>query len=40
MCSAIIGMAAMLLSFPIPGKVAQLTNNVQIERMKKVRLAR
>ncbi|QRV86022.1 ABC transporter transmembrane region [Ceratobasidium sp. AG-Ba] len=33
--SAVVGMAAMVLSFPIPGKVAQLTNNVQVERMKK-----
>ncbi|KAG8697036.1 hypothetical protein FRC09_008111, partial [Ceratobasidium sp. 395] len=33
--SAIVGMVAMLVSFPIPGKVAQLVNNVQIERMKK-----
>ncbi|KAG8687950.1 hypothetical protein FRC08_011696, partial [Ceratobasidium sp. 394] len=33
--SAVIGMAAMVLSFPIPGKLAQLVNNVQVERMKK-----
>ncbi|KAG9126177.1 hypothetical protein FRC07_004584 [Ceratobasidium sp. 392] len=33
--SAIVGMVAMLVSFPIPGKVAQLVNNVQVERMKK-----
>jgi len=33
--SAIIGMGVMLISFPIPGKVAHLVNNVQVERMKK-----
>ncbi|KAG9103574.1 hypothetical protein FRC06_009826 [Ceratobasidium sp. 370] len=33
--SAVVGMTAMVLSFPIPGKVAQLVNNVQVERMKK-----
>ena len=31
-------MVTMLLLFPIPGKVAQLMNNVQVERMKKVRV--
>ncbi|KAH7340935.1 hypothetical protein B0J17DRAFT_612426 [Rhizoctonia solani] len=33
--SAIIGMSIMILSFPIPGKVAHLVNNVQVARMKK-----
>ncbi|ELU44867.1 ATP-binding cassette transporter [Rhizoctonia solani AG-1 IA] len=33
--SSVIGMAFMVLSFPIPGKLAQLVNNVQTERMKK-----
>lgn len=34
--SSVIGMGFMILSFPIPGKLAQLVNNVQAERMKKV----
>ncbi|QRV86037.1 ABC transporter transmembrane region [Ceratobasidium sp. AG-Ba] len=33
--SAIVGMAVMVVSVPIPGKVAQLLNSVQTERMKK-----
>ncbi|KAJ1309716.1 hypothetical protein OPQ81_006481 [Rhizoctonia solani] len=33
--SAVIGMAVMVLSFPIPGKVAHIINNVQVSRMKK-----
>ncbi|QRW00074.1 ABC transporter transmembrane region [Ceratobasidium sp. AG-Ba] len=33
--SAVIGMLAMLISLPLPGKIAQLLNNVQAERMKK-----
>ncbi|KAG8744472.1 hypothetical protein FRC11_013448, partial [Ceratobasidium sp. 423] len=33
--SAVIGMTVMILSFPIPGKVAYLVNNVQVSRMKK-----
>lgn len=36
--SAVIGMTVMILSFPIPGKVAHLVNNVQVSRMKKVRV--
>lgn len=35
--SSVVGMVFMLLTFPIPGKFAQLVNKVQIERMKKVR---
>jgi hypothetical protein len=37
--SAVIGMTVMVVSFPIPGKIAHLVNNVQIERMKKVSLS-
>ncbi|QRV86055.1 ABC transporter transmembrane region [Ceratobasidium sp. AG-Ba] len=33
--SAIIGMVVMILSCPVPGKTAQLLNDVQIEEMKK-----
>ncbi|CCO27944.1 ATP-binding cassette transporter abc4 Short=ABC transporter abc4 [Rhizoctonia solani AG-1 IB] len=33
--SAVIGMTVMILSFPIPGKLAYLVNNVQVARMKK-----
>ncbi|QRV86038.1 ABC transporter transmembrane region [Ceratobasidium sp. AG-Ba] len=33
--SAVIGMLVMLLSLPLPGKIAQLLNNVQVERIKK-----
>ncbi|QRW00045.1 ABC transporter transmembrane region [Ceratobasidium sp. AG-Ba] len=33
--SAVIGMSVMLASWPIPGKVAQMLENVQFERMKK-----
>ncbi|CAE6479744.1 unnamed protein product [Rhizoctonia solani] len=33
--SAVIGMGFMVLSFPIPGKLAYLVNNVQVARMKK-----
>ncbi|KEP45171.1 ABC transporter, partial [Rhizoctonia solani 123E] len=33
--SAIIGMTIMIVSIPIPGKVAHLINNAQVSRMKK-----
>ncbi|CCO37550.1 ATP-binding cassette transporter abc4 Short=ABC transporter abc4 [Rhizoctonia solani AG-1 IB] len=33
--SAVVGMGFMVLSFPIPGKLAKLVNDVQTERMKK-----
>ncbi|KAJ1309694.1 hypothetical protein OPQ81_006459 [Rhizoctonia solani] len=33
--SAVVGMVFMLVSFPVPGKLAQLVNDVQTERMKK-----
>ncbi|KAF8610641.1 hypothetical protein BDV93DRAFT_484022 [Ceratobasidium sp. AG-I] len=33
--SSIVGMAAMLVLFPITGKVGHLLNSVQVERMKK-----
>ncbi|KEP49369.1 ABC transporter [Rhizoctonia solani 123E] len=33
--SSIVGMTFMIISFPIPGKLAQLVNDVQTERMKK-----
>ncbi|KAF8608398.1 hypothetical protein BDV93DRAFT_519443 [Ceratobasidium sp. AG-I] len=33
--SSVVGMAAMLILFPLPGKVGQLIHSVQIERMKK-----
>lgn len=33
--SAFVGMAAMLLLFPIPGYVASMIQGVQTEKMKK-----
>ncbi|CAE6444373.1 unnamed protein product, partial [Rhizoctonia solani] len=33
--SSVVGMVFMIISFPIPGKLAQLVNTVQTERMKK-----
>ncbi|CAE6448536.1 unnamed protein product [Rhizoctonia solani] len=33
--SSVVGMVFLVLSFPIPGKLAQLVNDVQTERMKK-----
>ncbi|CAE6498063.1 unnamed protein product, partial [Rhizoctonia solani] len=33
--SSVVGMLFLVLSFPIPGKLAQLVNDVQTERMKK-----
>ena len=35
--SALIGMLVMVLSFPIPGYIAKVIQNVQVTRMKKVR---
>ncbi|KAF8594046.1 hypothetical protein BDV93DRAFT_529547 [Ceratobasidium sp. AG-I] len=33
--SAVLGMAVMVLLFPVPGKVARMVNNVQVALMKK-----
>ncbi|KAH7340934.1 hypothetical protein B0J17DRAFT_716110 [Rhizoctonia solani] len=33
--SSVVGMIFLVISFPIPGKLAQLVNDVQTERMKK-----
>ncbi|KAH7319538.1 P-loop containing nucleoside triphosphate hydrolase protein [Rhizoctonia solani] len=33
--SAVVGMACMILFFPIPGKIAHLVNGIQEEKMKK-----
>ncbi|CAE6535559.1 unnamed protein product [Rhizoctonia solani] len=33
--SAVVGMVCMAISFPLPGKVAQLVNGIQGEKMKK-----
>ncbi|KAG8908974.1 hypothetical protein FRB99_000077 [Tulasnella sp. 403] len=33
--SAIVGLVTTILTIPIPGKIAQLLNNLQVERMKK-----
>ena len=35
--SAFVGLAAMILLFPVPGYVAKIIQKVQKERMKKVR---
>ena len=35
--SALVGLAVMIMTFPLPGYVAKLLQSMQQERMKKVR---